>query len=137
MGYHASYLDAIFDRKRQDLAIRKMRKLIKDVEFDGFIVTGVSGIAMGAIMARSCKKTLTIVRKDDDKKTHSGYNIENIKWGAKYIFLDDLIASGVTFNGVKRKLNNYYIECRAGGLIKQSKIIGQLLYDYSPSYTSL
>jgi orotate phosphoribosyltransferase len=136
MSYHASYLETIFDRKRQDLAIRKMRKLIKDVEFDGFIVTGVSGIAMGAIMARSCRKTLTIVRKDDDKNTHSGYDIENVKWGAKYIFLDDLIASGVTFKKVKKKFRNYYLEWKAIGC-KESKIIGQLLYDWNPTYKSL
>ena len=136
MANHARYLETIFDSRKQNSSIRKMRNLIKDIEFDGFIVTGISGVAMGAIMARSCRKTLTIVRKDDDKNNHSSYDIENIRWNAKYIFLDDLIASGVTFNKVKNKLKNYYNEWKVLGC-KESKIIGQLLYDYSPSYKSL
>ena len=134
---HASYLDAIFKRKAQDKAIRQMKALIKDIEFDGFVVTGVSGITMGSIMARICKKNLMIIRKEEDNDNHSFYNIENYIPGKRYIFLDDLVASGNTFKRVKREICNLHKLWKKTGYIsdqKKSKIIGRLLYADNATY---
>lgn len=130
---HASYLNKVFNRKEQDHTIREIKRILKEknIVFDGFIVTGVSGIAMGSIVARAMRKDLVIVRKPKDG-THSSYNVENYKSNKKYIFLDDLIASGATLDRVKESL----IECgnRAwlyGKLNKKntSKLIGGIFYD--------
>lgn len=130
---HASYLEAIFNRKAQDEAIRNMKALIKDIEYDGFVVTGVSGITMGAIMARSCRKKLIIIRKSNN--THSGHSVENFDSGS-YIFLDDLIASGLTFKRVKRELRD--AQQRFSWIGKKSpKIIGKLLYCDDATYKKL
>jgi hypothetical protein len=136
---HASYLNAIFKRKEQDKAIREMKAIVKDIQFDGFIVTGVSGITMGSIMSRLCRKKLIIIRKENDNDTHSYYDIENMDVG-KYIFLDDLIASGNTFRRVKKKFNTMFLMYKKSGYYskeKAPKIIGQLLYTDKATYTKL
>jgi len=133
---HASYLTHLFNRNKQTKVISGIRKLIKEkqLDFDGFIVTGVSGVAMGAMVARSLKKDLVIIRKDNDN-THSSYHVENFKHGKNYIFLDDLIASGNTY----RKVRKEFFSCSSnkgwpyGGTYvgNKSKIIGTMLYNYS------
>jgi orotate phosphoribosyltransferase-like protein len=141
---HASYLTKIFNRKEQDIVISNIRKLIKEKElvFDGFIVTGVSGVAMGSILSRILRKDLVIVRKGGDG-THSSYNVENYKHGKSYIFLDDLIASGNTYQNVKKM----FFICESNqwlyGKLKKdkSKIIGGIMYDPcgsdTPEYWSI
>lgn len=136
---HASYLNAIFIRKAQDKAIREMKVLVKNIKFDGFIVTGVSGITMGSIMARSCRKKLIIIRKENDNDTHSYYDVENMDTG-RYIFLDDLIASGNTFRRVEKKFKAMFLMYKRSGYYSKQKapmIIGQLLYADNTTYTKL
>ena len=142
---HASYLSKVFNRKEQDKAISDIKKLIKEKElvFDGFIVTGISGITMGSILSRILRKDLVIVRKADDG-THSSYKVENYKHGKRYIFLDDLIASGTTYKNVKIMLSVCESDIWLYGIrlnnIK-SNIIGGIMYDpmYSdtPEYWSI
>jgi adenine/guanine phosphoribosyltransferase-like PRPP-binding protein len=128
---HASYLLNVFNKKYQDRTVRNLRKVLADnnVKFDGFIVTGVSGITMGAIMSRSLKKDLVIVRKDEEYATsHSYYKVENYCSGKRYIFLDDLIASGRTLKRVKRSIADFHETENSLKTCKPSKIIGVLLY---------
>ena len=129
---HASYLDNVFIRKNQDKCIREIKKLIqnKNLEFDGFVVTGVSGIAMGAILSRVLKKELVIVRKYNDL-SHSAYSVENYNFGKKYIFLDDLIASGDTYKRVRESISICSEKKWLYGYNKRnrSKIIGCIVYD--------
>lgn len=130
---HASYLRYVFDPSKQNTTIRKIRSVInsKKLEFDGFIVTGISGIVIGGIVARSMKKDLVVVRKDDDRTTHSSFRIENFKFGKRYIFLDDLISSGNTFKNVKIKMSLCNEQSWLYGYGKKipSRIIGGIFYD--------
>lgn len=130
---HASYLEKIFNRKKQDQTIKEIRNIIKNknLVFDGFVVTGVSGVAMGSIVARALRKDLVIVRKDRDG-SHSSYRVENYKRLKRYVFLDDLITSGNTLKHVQQSLNS----CRECGWLygeitkkDQSKLIGGIFYD--------
>jgi hypothetical protein len=132
---HASYLTHLFNRNKQTKVISGIRKLIKEkqLEFDGFIVTGVSGVAMGAMVARSLKKDLVIIRKVNDN-SHSSYHVENFKHGKNYIFFDDLIASGNTYRKVRKEFDichskEWQYGEKSEGL--KSKIIGTILYNYS------
>jgi phosphoribosylpyrophosphate synthetase len=126
---HASYLQNSFNRKEQDKTIVMVRDLIKErqLKFDNFIVTGVSGITMGAIMARELNKGLTIVRKVSDN-SHSSYNVENFQWDKSYIFLDDLIASGNTYKNVTNSFKCCLDKRWLYGDGKRSKIIGSIFY---------
>jgi pyrimidine operon attenuation protein/uracil phosphoribosyltransferase len=130
---HASYLRKIFNHKKQNKVVSDIKLLIKERElkFDGFVVTGVSGVAMGAILARSMRKELIIVRKDNDG-THSSYSVENYHHGKSYIFLDDLIASGRTYQNVKLSLDICRDKKYLYGdknLTNKSKLIGAIFYD--------
>lgn len=127
---HASYLEMVFIRKKQDKCIREIRELIKNknLQFDGFVVTGVSGITMGSILSRLLRKELVVVRKNEG--THSSYKVENYKHNKRYIFLDDLIASGETYKRVIETLEYAANSAWLYGVkTKKSKIIGCIVYD--------
>ena len=127
---YATYLTGFFNRTKQDKIIRSVRKIIKQkkVNFDGFVVTGVSGILIGSILSRSLKKELVIVRKEEDyKNSHTFYKVENYKSNKRYIFVDDLIASGSTFARVQKELKEFHKIEKIKG--RSSKIIGTILYD--------
>lgn len=123
MSKHASYLDCCFNPKKQSKAIKRIKEQLKDIDFDAFIVTGMSGVIMGSVVARSMKKQLTVVRKSSDG-THSNYPVENFIDG-KYVFLDDLVATGSTFNIVKQKLKEENTKNAA-----KSKIVASVIYEY-------
>ena len=127
---HALYLSKIFNRKEQDKVISEIRQLIKEKElkFDGFIVTGISGITMGSILSRVLKKELAIVRKEGDR-SHSSYKVENYKFGRSYIFLDDLIALGNTYKNVKTAFSICNSTRWLYGEGTKSKIIGCIFFD--------
>jgi adenine/guanine phosphoribosyltransferase-like PRPP-binding protein len=139
---HANYIKECFNRKDQDQTIRDIKTLITKhkLQFDGFIVTGISGIVMGSILCRILRKDLVIVRKDGDG-SHSTYSVENYKPNKKYIFLDDLVCSGKTFRNVEEKMNVAFSDLKYSYLYpfdkkfdKKSKIIGKLLYSGGPTY---
>lgn len=130
-GSHAGYLTALFDRKTQNSVVKNIKLLIKekDLKFDGFVVTGISGVSMGAIMSRLLNKKLMVVRKDEDDDNHSWYNIENYTNGGKYIFLDDLIASGNTLKRVKECIQKEHTKkLKYNPTLEAPEIIGVLLY---------
>ena len=142
---HALYISECFNRKEQDKTIRQIKELIKkhNLQFDGFVVTGVSGIVMGSILCRSLRKDLVIVRKDNDG-SHSGYSVENYKTSKNYIFLDDFVSSGKTFRRVKDKIKETFSSLKKSywypfdkKFDKESKIIGQILYSGTPIYKKL
>jgi adenine/guanine phosphoribosyltransferase-like PRPP-binding protein len=134
---HASYLSKIFDRKEQNKTVLEVKNIIKtkQLKFDGFVVTGVSGITMGSILSRLLKKELVIVRKVGDG-THSSYIVENYKHDKSYIFLDDLIASGKTYKNVKKMIYACDSKRYLYGDGVKSKIIGCIFYDPTESDVS-
>ena len=75
--------------------VRQARKDLKGVEFDTFVVRGMSGAIAGAMLARSMKKNLYVIRKEDDD-SHDG-NRPFGDMGEAWVFLDDFISSGNTF----------------------------------------
>lgn len=96
---HASYLKTIFNRELREKSIDIIMSGLKDVDFDSFVITGVSGIAFGAVLADRMGKEITIVRKSDDS-SHSWCKVENIHKNMKVIFLDDFIETGTTLINV-------------------------------------
>jgi hypothetical protein len=79
--------------------VRAARKALKDVDFDTIVVTGLSGMGAGSILAHSMGKNLFVIRKGGEQ-THdwrAGFGVMGKKW----IFLDDLIDSGSTWHRVQ------------------------------------
>ena len=76
-------------------------------EFDTIVVSGLSGVIPGAIIAHKYNKQLVVVRKDDDI-TH-GTRTEgkdHFKEGTPYIVLDDFICSGRTMTRILTKMQD-------------------------------
>jgi orotate phosphoribosyltransferase len=107
-----------------DVAVRttiaKLHK--KRSKFDAIVVTGISGIVVGAPVALSLKKQLLVLRKEE---TFHGINNELIGRKAivaegltKILFLDDLISTGATFRRCKAAVEEY-----------DMRLVGTFLYE--------
>lgn len=73
--------------------------LVKQVKFDTIVGTGLSGSLVIPMLARRLRRKWAIVRKDGEQR-HSSYQIEG-EIGDRWIFVDDLIASGRTLRRVQ------------------------------------
>lgn len=94
---HKNYFSDIA-LNRGEATIRRTTKALRDVDFDTFVVTGMSGAVFGGMIARSMKKNLFVIRKDNDDSHDGNRPFGNI--GAKWLFLDDFISTGDTFKFV-------------------------------------
>lgn len=88
-------------------SLRHLEESLADIwnEFDVILVSGLSGIIPGAIIANKYGKQLVVVRKDDDV-TH-GVRTEGKDYfavGTPYILLDDMVASGRTLRRMLDKM---------------------------------
>lgn len=94
----APHLSQIFNPEMRDVAIHEATKVLSEIDFDVIVVTGTSGVPLGAIIAHVMRKKLAIVRRDGETmKTVSGMSRMVEGWlGGRFIFFDDLISSGQT-----------------------------------------
>lgn len=92
------------------LFITDARRALADVDFDTFVVRGMSGAIAGGVLAHSMKKNLFVVRKDDDD-SHDG-NRPFGMMGDRWLFLDDFISSGATFWKVYHSITERCIDPR-------------------------
>ena len=75
------------------------------VEFDAIVCTGVSGMLVGPALAVALGKRLAIIRKKDDKMNHATVEIESgMEPDDRWIFVDDIIASGRTATHVMERM---------------------------------
>lgn len=103
MAQHSPYLSRILNERNETIA--QALRTLSDVEFDAIVCTGVSGLLIGPTLAHLLDKRLAVVRKDDDRNNHADYRIESgMKPLDKWIFVDDLIASGRTYERVAAKM---------------------------------
>ncbi len=88
-------------------SLRVIEKSIASVihEFDAIVVSGLSGVIPGAIIASKYNKQLVVVRKEDDV-THGTITEgrEYFKEGTPYIVLDDFVSSGKTMTRILNKM---------------------------------
>lgn len=99
---HSPYLnDAITDAK--GIVERTLESCDPD-SFDAICVTGVSGMLIGPILAYLLDKRLAVVRKTR-ANSHAECEVEhNFEAGDRWIFVDDLIASGETIQRVQNAM---------------------------------
>jgi hypothetical protein len=83
--------------------------VLKNVDFDTMVGTGLSGALVVPSLARAMGKKWAIVRKPHEN-SHSNYLFEG-EIGSRWLFVDDFIGTGKTrFNvieSVKRAYNSY------------------------------
>jgi hypothetical protein len=116
---HASYLTQLFDEP--DVAIQQFRVKMRAVDFDTLVGTGISGTLSAQLFARALGVNFAIVRKETDS-THSTNNVEgNI--GKRWVFVDDLVASGDTRRRVREAMKRF---CLIQSF--ESTYVGQYLY---------
>lgn len=70
------------------------RKRLKGVDFDTFVVTGDSGLAVGVLLAWKMGKSLVVIRKPG-AQCHDWENFYG-EIGSRWLFLDDLVETGDT-----------------------------------------
>lgn len=103
-GTHPEYPGACMaDRTFRDLdltvtqSVRTLRQHAP--EFDCIVVTGVSGLSVGAPVAMKLKKPLLVLRKEEEDTHDAPGNLLgaiDLEANPRVLFLDDLIASGDT-----------------------------------------
>lgn len=76
-------------------------------QFTSIVVTGVSGLVVGAPVALRLRKPLVVVRKRDDD-SHSSSLVEGWqRLGKRPLFLDDFVSGGDTRYYVETKVQQY------------------------------
>jgi hypothetical protein len=116
---HASYLSDLFECA--DVCVQKFRIAMRAVDFDTLVGTGLSGTLAAQLFARAIGVNFAIVRKPSES-THSNNVVEgNI--GKRWVFVDDLVASGDTHCRVRKAMEEF---CRQENF--ESKYVGQYLY---------
>ncbi len=118
MSYDSYMRGGAFEKAKKNvqLAVKILRK--NKVKFSSIAVSGVSGLTFGSMLAFYMGKKLVVVRKTITK--HSGYKILYSGPIGNYLFVDDLIDTGATFNRVVKNVR--YTDPRA-------KLIGAYLYN--------
>jgi len=100
----SSYLTRVFS-EREDL-VSEARRMLCSIDFDTIVGTGLSGALIIPDVAQALDKKWAIVRKDNDS-VHAVYNIEG-SVGERWLFFDDLIASGRTLKFVGERMAAAY-----------------------------
>ena len=104
------------------------------VRFDTIVGTGLSGALIVPTVARALGKRWAIVRKQDDRSTHSSYRVEG-EIGKRWLFLDDTIASGATRGHVRKQIAKLAEQHKF-----ETEFVGTVTYNwpvyyYSPEHT--
>lgn len=85
--------------------LSRAQESLQGVEFDTFVGTGISGTVAALRLSRMMDKRYLLVRKPNDG-THSSKSAEGTL-GKRWVFVDDLIASGRTLVRVWNKVKSY------------------------------
>lgn len=83
--------------------LRDARRLLKDVDFDTVVGTGLSGVPAATLLGRSMHKHILLVRKEDDTHNHHNSTGKGVvgELGERWVFVDDFVSSGETRHHVK------------------------------------
>lgn len=103
MNIGAAYFGPAFRQDGRDESIVFAREAQDVLGFDTIAVSGVSGTLMGGVIAHALGCHLLVVRKEDDKSTHSWMKVEG-HLGSRFAFLDDLSETGATRDYVVRSV---------------------------------
>lgn len=114
------------------------RRALYHVNYDTMVGTGLSGSLVVPILARRLRKHWMIVRKPDDKSTHSSMLGEG-KLGERWLFVDDFVASGETRVRTLQTIEEIVKRARrkaitldgCAALNMNTRFVGTYQYEYS------
>lgn len=101
-SFTSAYMDVMHD---EDELLLRAKEYLEGVEFDTFVGTGISGTVAALRLSRLMDKRYLLVRKPNDG-THSSKSAEGTL-GKRWVFVDDLVASGRTLVRVWNKMKSY------------------------------
>lgn len=108
---HGTFVDL------QDTVTDAVRDLLPHVlKFDAVVVTGVSGLAVGAPVALALEVELVVLRKEGEN-CHGGKTLLGNCAEKRVLFLDDFVGGGAT----RRK-------CKVAVENARGMVVGQFLY---------
>lgn len=103
----SGYINNIFSPKMQKAIANEANRIVLSQfqDADYIVVTGVSGIVIGSIVAHLSGKRLVVVRKEDEK-SHADHRIEGFPVNTRmsFVILDDFVDSGATLNRIAEVL---------------------------------
>lgn len=102
--------------------IETAKKQLANVEFDTLVGTGFSGGVVIPALALAMGKNFVLIRKETDD-SHHGPGLLLGELGERWIFVDDLVATGRTRTRVLEKVRE---AAQLAG--EQSECIGQYMY---------
>jgi adenine/guanine phosphoribosyltransferase-like PRPP-binding protein len=107
----------------------KRRMTRQHIQYDTLVGTGLSGALVVPTLARALHKKWLIVRKDNDS-SHA-YNQVEGDLGRRWMFVDDLIATGSTRQRVKDAVRDF-----AADADFKTTYVGDYLYTTGQFYPS-
>ncbi len=118
--FRTYYMDsAVFNLTE---VIETAKEELSGIDFDTLVGTGFSGSVVIPALALAMGKKFVLIRKETDDSHHGGGRLVG-ELGARWIFVDDFIASGRTRSRVVGKITEAAAD-RKG----TTKLIGQYLY---------
>lgn len=114
-------------------ALRRAREVLKDVDFDTVVATGMSGIPLATLIGHTMRKHVLLVRKADDHSNHHGHSVVG-RLGRRWIFVDDFISSG----GTMRRCQQAVKDLEEGSYPKKepSTFVGRYLFNNRDGLTA-
>lgn len=102
LAMHSGYMTGAYDSTKKLTA--SARAALALVEFDTMVGIGLSGSLVVPLLARALDARWLILRKESES-SHSAYPAEG-DLGARWLFVDDFIATGATLRGVHRTVED-------------------------------
>jgi hypothetical protein len=84
----------------EDIIVEQARRVMKGIDYDTMIGTGLSGSLVIPTLARALGKKWAIIRKPGDGSHGNPVGFEG-EIGRRWIFVDDFVASGATRQRVR------------------------------------
>jgi hypothetical protein len=106
---HAAYLRDVFEETTA--VVERIAKRLEGKDYDTIVGTGISGALLLLMLRDRLKKHVAIVRKPHDG-SHS-YNWVEGTLGARYVIVDDQVASGATVNRIVNTIRRQLIDKEA------------------------
>ena len=111
---HAGHLKVLRLDHRKEVLKTAIGKLAR-MEFDAIAFCGMSGALIAPSLAASLKREIIMVRKEDDCNNHSPYRVEGYVSAQTYIFVDDFVGTGSTFEHVLTQIQGFAPHARCLG----------------------